>query len=164
MKRLIGMMNRPHVWLIALLCFFSFLQTAIFCQVATPKAGSDQASLPPEARLTRISVGAAVLWVEVASTPEAQTRGLMFRESLPWDRGMLFVYEKPQYLAFWMKNTTIPLDIAFISADGRIAQIRSLIPLSEKTRSSRAPALYALEVNRGWFRKKGIKVGDKIRF
>ena len=157
-------MNRPHVWLIALLCFLTFLQTAIFCQVATPGAGSGQATLPTESRLTRISVGSAVLRVEVVSTPEAQARGLMFRKSLPWDRGMLFVYDKPQHLAFWMKNTTIPLDIAFISAEGMITEILPLTPLSEMTCSSRSPALYALEVNRGWFRKKGVKVGDKIRF
>jgi uncharacterized membrane protein (UPF0127 family) len=157
-------MNRPNVWIIALLCFFSCCQTAVFCQVAAPKARSDQATLPKESRLTKISVGSAVLWVEVASTSEDQARGLMFRESLPWGQGMLFVYEKPQYLGFWMKNTTIPLDIAFISADGRIAEILALSPLSEKTCRSRTPALYALEVNRGWFRKNGIKVGDKIRF
>jgi uncharacterized membrane protein (UPF0127 family) len=157
-------MNRSHVWLIAFLCFFSFLQTAVFCQVATPRATSVQATPPADSRLAGISVGSAVLWVEIASTPEAQTRGLMFRKSLPWDRGMLFVYEKPQHLDFWMKNTTIPLDIAFISADGMITEILPLTPLSEKTCSSRSLALYALEVNRGWFRKKGVKVGDKIRF
>jgi len=112
----------------------------------------------------KLSVGHAILWVEVACTADAQARGLMFRKSLPWDRGMLFVYEKPQRLDFWMKNTTIPLDIAFISADGIIAEILSLTPRSEKARRSRAPALYALEVNRGWFKKKGVKVGDKIRF
>ncbi len=157
-------MNRSNVWPIALLCFFSFLQTAVFCQVSTPEAGSTQATLPADSRLARISVGSAVLWVEVVSTPEVQARGLMFRESLPWNRGMLFVYEKAQHLAFWMKNTTIPLDIAFISADGMITEILPLTPLSEKTCSSRSPVLYALEVNRGWFRKKGVKVGDKIRF
>jgi uncharacterized membrane protein (UPF0127 family) len=155
-------MNRFRVWLVAFLCFLS-LHTAILCQVSTPEA-IGQAILPGDSHLTRISVGPAVLRVEVVSTPEAQARGLMFRKSLPWDRGMLFVYEKPQHLDFWMKNTTIPLDIAFISADGMITEILPLTPLSEKTRSSRSPALYALEVNRGWFKKKGVKVGHRIRF
>jgi hypothetical protein len=158
-------MNRPHVWLIALLCFLSLFETAVFCQVAAPTARSCQATtLPAEPPLIRIYVGSAILEVEVVSTPETQARGLMFRDSLPWDQGMLFVYDKLQPLAFWMKNTTIPLDIAFISAEGMIVEIFSMTPLSEKTRSSRAPALYALEVNLGWFRKNGIKVGDRIRF
>ena len=155
-------MNRLHVWLVSLLCLF-FLHTAILCQVAAPEV-IGQAVLPGDTRLTKISVGSAVLWVEVVSTPDEQARGLMFRKSLPWNRGMLFVYEKPQLLDFWMKNTTIPLDIAFISADGMITEILSLTPLSEKTRSSRSPALCALEVNRGWFKKKGVKVGHRLRF
>ncbi len=156
------MMNRSHLWLLALLCFLT-LQTEAPGQVAAPGAVG-RATLPGNSLLTRISVGSAVLWVEIVTTPDAQARGLMFRKSLPWDQGMLFVYEQPQRLDFWMKNTTIPLDIAFISVDGMIAEIYSLTPLSEKARSSRAPALYALEVNRGWFKKKGVKVGDKIRF
>lgn len=156
------MINRSHLWLLALLCFLT-VQTEAPCQVATPGAVG-RATLPGDSHLTRISVGSAVLWVEVVTTPDAQARGLMFRKSLPWDQGMLFVYDRPQRLDFWMKNTTIPLDIAFISADGMIAEIYSLTPLSEKARSSRTPALCALEVNRGWFKKKGVKVGDKIRF
>lgn len=118
----------------------------------------------PPAPLEKIHIGYSVLWVEIALTPEAQSQGLMFRESLPWDQGMLFVYDRPQHLTFWMKNTTIPLDIAFISAEGRIEEILAMTPLTEKIYRSSRPALYALEVNRGWFRKKGVKVGDHIRF
>jgi hypothetical protein len=88
----------------------------------------------------------------------------MFRDALPRDQGMLFVYDYPQHLTFWMKNTTVPLDIAFISAENRIEEILAMTPLSEKIYRSRKPALFALEVNRGWFRKNGVKVGDRIRF
>ncbi len=132
---------------------------AVLAALLRPGAADPAAA----AAVEKIQVGPATLWVEMALTLEAQVRGLMHRDHLPWDEGMLFVYEKPQHLSFWMKDTTIPLDIAFISAEGVILEIHSMEPLSERTYRSRAPALYALEVNRGWFRKNGVKVGDRIR-
>jgi uncharacterized membrane protein (UPF0127 family) len=88
----------------------------------------------------------------------------MYTESLPPDRGMLFVFQREDRLAFWMKNTPIPLDIAFIDAQGRILEIQEMKPLDTTVYHSRQPALYALEVNAGWFQKHGIKVGDKVQF
>ncbi|MGB4547876.1 MAG: DUF192 domain-containing protein [Syntrophales bacterium] len=158
-------MRRLSACLIALFCFSSLFTTAAFCQVKPSDQRTHSAGTPAgESGLATITVGSSTLRVEIALTPEAQSLGLMFRDSLPWDRGMLFVYDRPQHLAFWMKNTTIPLDIAFISADGRIEEILAMTPLTEKIYRSGVPALYALEVNRGWFRKKGVKVGDRIRF
>lgn len=113
----------------------------------------------------RLEIGAASLWVEVVDRPETRQAGLMYRRSLPEDEGMLFVFEEPQILDFWMKNTHIPLDIAFISSDGSILNIEAMKPLDEGPRyRSRSPARYALEVNQGWFASKGIVPGQRIRF
>ncbi len=100
--------------------------------------------------------------VEVADTPEKKIQGLMFREFLPPDEGMLFVYEKEQKMAFWMKNTGIPLSIAFINKEGVLLEIYDMEPFSTLTIESRRSALYALEVNQGFFEAKGIRVGDRF--
>ncbi len=103
------------------------------------------------------------LWVEIAATPETQQLGLMFRDSLPENRGMLFVYPESQQLVFWMKNTVLPLDIAFVDEAGVIREIQSMEPLSEDLHRSLEPVRYALEVNRGWFRRHGVQVGDTLK-
>lgn len=105
----------------------------------------------------------ARIYVEIADTPEARAEGLMFRPSLPEDRGMLFVFPEPQTLAFWMRNTSIPLSIAYIDRDGTVLEIHDMEPYSLESVSSRQPALYALEVNRGTFEGLGIEPGDRLR-
>ncbi len=91
--------------------------------------------------------------------------GLSHRTSLPANRGMLFVYAEPEILTFWMKDTHIPLSIAFIDADNRIVSIQKMNPYPITTvYASPIPALYALEVNQGWFEEKGIGVGDVVEF
>jgi hypothetical protein len=91
--------------------------------------------------------------------------GLMFRDRLGDDAGMLFVYPRPQPLSFWMKNTRLPLSIAFIRADGSIANLRDMTPFDEKTfHQSDGECLYALEVNQGWFARHGIVQGQRVRF
>ena len=102
------------------------------------------------------------LVVEVASTPETRATGLMNRFSLRQDHGMLFVFEAPQPLAFYMKNTYIPLSIAFVDAQGRIVNIEDMRPLDESTHWSRGLAQYAIEMRQGWFAAKGIGVGDVV--
>lgn len=105
------------------------------------------------------------LTVELATTPATKSCGLSHRASLPANRGMVFVYPEPELLTFWMKDTSIPLDIAFIDAAGRIVSIQKMDPFPITTvYSPPAPVLYALEVNQGWFEKKGISVGDVILF
>ena len=86
----------------------------------------------------------------------------MFRESLGKDSGMLFVFNEDGEKSFHMKNTTIPLDIAFINEEGIIESIKQLEPLNTKRISSDFNILYALEVNQGWFEENGVKVGDKV--
>ena len=102
--------------------------------------------------------------VETADTLESQEKGLMRRESLEEDRGMLFVYDRDAKKSFWMKNTTIPLSIAYIAADGTIREIYDMEPLSTRTVDSKYSVRYALEVNQGAFDRHGIKAGDKVEF
>ena len=100
--------------------------------------------------------------LEIPSTPEAFSAGLMFRESLGKDSGMLFVFKEVGEKSFHMTNTTIPLDIAFINEDGIIESIKELKPLDETHIFSDAKVLYAIEVNRGWFTENNVRVGDKV--
>lgn len=103
-----------------------------------------------------------VLRAELARTEEEKRTGLMERRRLGENAGMLFVYEREGIWAMWMKNTYIPLSVAFLARDGTILNIEDMEPLSEDTHQAAAPARYALEVNRGWFAKRGIKRGDRV--
>lgn len=102
--------------------------------------------------------------VEVAKTPGDRAVGLMGRKHLGKDEGMLFIFEEEGYHSFWMKDTLIPLSIAFIDRDRRIVKITDMEPLTLTSHSPGLPVLYALEMNRGWFAKNGIKPGDVVRF
>lgn len=104
------------------------------------------------------------LRVEVAFTQKERTIGLMFRDKLDSDHGMLFIYPQEQNLSFWMRNTRIPLSIAFINSSGTITQIESMAPYSLTSHTSKAEVRFALEMEEGWFRKNGITVGNKVDF
>jgi uncharacterized protein len=112
---------------------------------------------------TVLTVGDHKVTAEVVVTPEQRAVGLMNRFSLKPDHGMLFVFERPEPLSFWMKNTFIPLSIAFIAADGRIVNIEDMKPQTEDTHWSKGPALYALEMRKGWFAEKGIGPGVVVK-
>lgn len=109
-----------------------------------------------------LTIGGHKLTVEVASTPQAMQTGLMNRFSLQPDHGMLFVFGKPQPLAFWMKDTYIPLSIAFVDARGRIINIEDMQPQDESTHWSKGIGLYAIEMRQGWFAAHGIAAGDLV--
>ena len=100
--------------------------------------------------------------VEVAATDEVRRRGLMFRRNLPPGQGMLFVFPETQVLSFWMRNTYVPLDVAYAGDDGVIFQIERMTPLSEDPHPSEKPARYALEAPAGWFAQEGIRPGAVI--
>ena len=102
--------------------------------------------------------------VEVAKTPEEKAKGLMWRKHLGRDEGMLFIFENEDYHGFWMKDTLIPLSIAFIDKEGRIVKIAEMKPLTLESHTPPKPILYALEMNKGWFSANGIKIGDIVRF
>jgi uncharacterized membrane protein (UPF0127 family) len=102
--------------------------------------------------------------VEVAQTPEERSYGLMGRKHLGKDEGMLFIFETEDYHGFWMKDTLVPLSIAFMGKDGRIVWITDMKPLTLDSHVPPKPILYALEMNKGWFASHGVKVGDVVRF
>lgn len=100
--------------------------------------------------------------VEIADDDTERQRGLMGRTELAENAGMLFIFEDEQPRSFWMKDTLIPLSIAYIAADGHIVDIQDMQPLDETSYPSAEPAQYALEVNQGFFREQGIQVGDRL--
>jgi hypothetical protein len=102
------------------------------------------------------------LTAEVAYTDSARMQGLMYRRILPEDSGMLFVFPETARHAMWMKNTYIPLSVAFIDDQGVIINIENMQPQTEDTHPAAKPAKYALEVNLAWFGKHGVKPGSKI--
>jgi len=107
-------------------------------------------------------IGDETLTVEIASTPEERARGLMYRDSLGPKEGMLFVFPREEKAVFWMKNTPLPLSIAFIDERGVITEIQDMEPFDTTLHISRLPAKYALEVKQGWFRERGIGPGQKV--
>ena len=109
-----------------------------------------------------LEIGGERFRVEVARTPQEKARGLMDRKRLGSRRGMLFVYGEDRRLSFWMKNTSIPLSIAFLDKAGRIVQIEEMEPFDPTSVRSRISVRYALEVPRGTFRSLGVEEGDRI--
>ncbi len=109
-----------------------------------------------------LTAGMYRIQAEVASTDATRTRGLMFRKELAPNSGMLFVFEQPSMQCFWMRNTLLPLSIAFILDDGTITNIADMAPMTENSHCSTAPVRYTLEMEQGWFEKHGITAGKKI--
>jgi uncharacterized membrane protein (UPF0127 family) len=103
-----------------------------------------------------------VIRAEIARSADEKKKGLMFRRELADGRGMLFVFDRDQIMSFYMKNTLIPLSIAFIRSDGSIAEIRDMRPLDESLVRSSWSVRYALEAPQGWFNRAGIKAGDRL--
>lgn len=111
-----------------------------------------------------VKVGEEIFTVEVARTPEERERGLMHRSSIGKNEGMLFVFERDRHLSFWMKNTEIPLSLAYISRDGTIREIHDLEPYSERPVPSMYAVRYALELPRGAFDRAGAAPGESVEF
>ncbi len=109
-----------------------------------------------------LKIGNHEIRAEVANTEDSRRRGLMFRDRLSENAGMIFLYPVAEVTAMWMKNTRIPLSVAFIDRNGRILNIEDMAPFSEDAHTSRGEAAYSLEANRGWFSKRGIKAGDRV--
>jgi uncharacterized protein len=109
-----------------------------------------------------LAIGKHNLTAEVASTDPHRSTGLMNRRILPENWGMLFVFPEVARHAMWMMNTYVPLSVAFLDRDGTIINIADMQPQTTDSHPAAAPAKYALEMNQGWFRKRGIKPGDKV--
>ena len=114
------------------------------------------------AKKQALNVGSASLNVEIMSTQVDRARGMMYRKHLGANNGMLFVYPDSAPRSFWMKDTPLPLSIAFVNKRGKILRIRDMTPLSVTPVKSVVPAAYAIETNRGWFESNGVQVGDMV--
>lgn len=124
-----------------------------------------QAQAQAQASLPLVDLGAGMYRIEaeLASTPQSRQTGLMHRPTMPAGRGMLFVFDQAARHCMWMKNTYIPLSVAFIDDEGRIVNIADMQPLTEDSHCAGAPVRYALEMNRGWFAERGLGEGDVVR-
>lgn len=109
-----------------------------------------------------LNAGMYLIRAELAVDPAVRMQGLMHRKSLAANAGMLFVFDQPAVQCMWMKNTYIPLSVAFIDGKGEIINIADMQPHSEQSHCADRPALYALEMNRGWFAQRGIKPGARL--
>jgi len=110
----------------------------------------------------QMKIGAETFNLEIADTESTRSRGLMHRDSMPADHGMLFIFDAPQELNFYMKNTRIPLDIIFVDENARVISIAQMHPYDWSTTSSGAPARYAIELNQGAAARSGAAVGDQL--
>src|SRR5687767_15103480 len=119
-------------------------------------------ALAQELPVVQLKAGMHLIRAEVAADFSTRGRGLMHRKSLAPNAGMLFIFDAPDTHCMWMKNTYIPLSVAFLDEKGEIINIADMQPHSEQTHCSARPALYALEMTRGWFAERGIKPGTKL--
>lgn len=131
--------------------------TAFFVQ-QTPAQEAPQMNLP----VVQLQAGMHNIRAQVAATPEQRATGLMHRREMPQHEGMLFVFEQPSQQCFWMKNTLLPLSIAFLADDGTVVNIREMKPQALDSHCSDKPVRYVLEMNQGWFAKRGVKAGGKL--
>jgi len=139
----------------------------LLCVLLVSCSPSNSADIPASRaqaalRTAEIRAGTATVVAELARSAKEQETGLMFRKELEDGRGMLFVYDADRKMAFWMKNTVIPLSIAYLGSDGTIKEIHDMKPLSLEPVESGHYARYALEVPLGWFTRAGLKPGDKF--
>ena len=118
-----------------------------------------------QTQLPRVILQAGMFQIEaqVASTPAQREIGLMFRQDMATHEGMLFVFEQPQKQCFWMKNTLLPLTAAFVEEDGTIVNLADMKPQSTQSHCSEKPVRFVLEMNQGWFAKRNIKKGFKLK-
>ncbi len=144
---------------------FSLFSCALALGVLTSCGGKSEADAPPKTvnDFFSIKIGDQTVKMQIAALPAEQERGLMFRQALGRDEGMLFVFTRAQPMAFWMRNTLVPLDIGYIGTDGVLREIYPMYPRDERSVSSHARDLqFALEVNQGWFKEHGVKPGAQL--
>nr|WP_245909383.1 DUF192 domain-containing protein [Sphaerotilus hippei] len=125
-------------------------------------AASAQEARPQRLATVTLTAGMHLISAEVAASPREREIGLMHRPNMPANAGMLFVFEEKSVQCFWMKNTLLPLSIAFLGDDGRIVNIADMQPMTETSHCSKSPVRYTLEMNQGWFAKRGLATGSRI--
>jgi uncharacterized protein len=134
--------------------------TALLVTLAGPALAQDK----PQMDLPRVKLSAGMYLIDaqVAQTPEQRQIGLMFRREMPAQEGMLFVFDEPGTQCFWMKNTLLPLTAAFVADDGRVVNLADMQPQTTESHCSQEPVRYVLEMNQGWFAKRGLKAGIQL--
>ena len=136
------------LWATGLLSLFTLLASA--------------QGVPQDLPAITLNAGMHNIRAAVAQTSDELTTGLMYRRQMAQHEGMLFVYGEPEKRCFWMKNTVLPLSIAFLADDGTVVNIADMQPQTLDSHCSAKPVRYALEMNQGWFAKRGVKAGSKI--
>jgi uncharacterized protein len=136
----------------------SKLAAAIVATLTALAAGAQQPELPTRA----LTAGVHLITAEIASEERTREMGLMYRRSLQPNHGMLFVFDPAEKACMWMRNTLLPLSVAFIEADGRILNIEDMEPRTDQIHCARGAVPYALEMVRGWFAERGLKAGETI--
>jgi uncharacterized protein len=123
------------------------------------------ASAQQAQQLPTVNLGAGMhnIVAQVARTEAQRATGLMYRREMPAHEGMIFVFEQPATQCFWMRNTLIPLSTAFVDEDGTIVNIEDMAPMTENSHCSKKPVRFVLEMNQGWFAKRGFKAGTRLR-
>ena len=130
---------------------------------ASAAGNASAATNAPTETYFPVGLGGHTLQLQLALTDSESARGLMFRDSLPEDHGMVFLFDTPGPQAFWMQNTRIPLDLAYFDASGRLLEVRKLFPHdTSRVRSASARVALAVETNRGWFRRHNVTPGARI--
>ena len=155
---------KPDLWSSLRLHISQLHKSAIACGLLV-MAFSVFAQDQPQMDLERVKLAAGMhrIDAQIAATPEQRQTGLMHRKDMPQHEGMIFVFEQPSKQCFWMKNTLLPLSAAFIADDGSIVNIEEMKPLTLEPHCSAQPVRYVLEMNKGWFAKKGIQAGAKLK-
>ena len=126
--------------------------------LAAAPAFAEQPQLP----VVQLNAGMHLIRAEVAADYGSRMTGLMYRATMPSNAGMLFIFDEAQQQCMWMKNTLLPLSVAFIDDSGTIINVEDMAPQTEDSHCARRPARYALEMNRGWFAARGVKPGSRI--
>jgi len=132
----------------------------VLCATSLGAYAQDKAQKLPTVTL---SAGMHLIQAELAQTPEQRSIGLMHRPAMATNEGMLFVFEAPAQQCFWMRNTLIPLSIAFLEDDGSIVNIEDMAPQTLHGHCSKRPVRFALEMNQGWFTKRGVAAGSRLK-
>ena len=140
-----------------------FASSARFLSLGLALLASTAQAQTPTMPMVELTAGINRIEAEVASTPQMRARGLMYRQQMAQQRGMLFVFAENATHCMWMKNTYLPLSVAFLDAHGKVINIEDMQPQTEDNHCAAAPARFALEMNLGWFRERGIKSGDALR-
>jgi uncharacterized membrane protein (UPF0127 family) len=140
------------------------MKTLSLLVIALWFSGPALAQETPQTQLQRITLSAGIhqMDIQVALTPEQHQIGLMYRSEMPQNEGMLFVFQAPSKQCFWMKNTILPLTAAFVADDGSIVNLEDMKPQTTDSHCSLKPVRYVLEMNQGWFGKKGLRAGSKL--